>query len=74
MEMEKELIHMKVPLSVCQITCWISEYSQMLQITRTYPSGNPREKACMAGKLRSMKRNEHERGLRKKAPKQNTKS
>lgn len=72
-EMEKELIHMKVLLAVCQITCWISEYLQILQITWTYPSGSPREKACIAGKLRNMKTNEDEKGLRKEAPKQNTK-
>lgn len=72
-EMEKELIHVKVLLAVCQIACWICEYLQILQITCTYPSGNPREKACIASKLTSMKTNEHERGLRKKAPKQNTK-
>jgi len=43
-EMEKELIHMKVVLAVCHITCWISEYLQILQIPCTSHFGNPREK------------------------------
>lgn len=42
------------------------EYLQVLQITCIYPSGNPRENAYVAGKLRSMKTNEHKKGLRKK--------
>lgn len=72
--MGEKFVPLKLPMAACSITCCLSEYLQIFQITCTYSSGNPRETYFLSGNLRSTQTNGQERSLRKKkSPKQNTK-
>lgn len=62
--MGEKFLRLKVALAACPVTCRISVYLKIFQITCTYSSGNPREMYCLSGNLRSMQTNGHERGLR----------
>lgn len=66
LEMGEKFVPLKLPMAACSITCCLSEYLQIFQITCTYSSGNPRETYFLSGNLRSTQTNGQERSLRKK--------